>query len=80
MNPQAATVAFAIGILALFVLDRDPKARTTFALWIPIVWLSIGGSRVVSQWLDPTVGPQPVHTLLHTWKETLSTALFRQYS
>ena len=54
MSSQIATVAFVIGILALFALDRDPKARTSFALLIPMVWLLIGGSRVVSQWLDPT--------------------------
>jgi len=54
MSSQIATVAFVIGILALFALDRDPKARTSFVLLIPMVWLSIGGSRVVSEWLNPT--------------------------
>jgi len=49
---QTATVAFALGILVLFVLDRDRKVRTSLALWIPVVWLWIGGSRTVSQWLQ----------------------------
>jgi hypothetical protein len=25
----------------------------SLALWIPMTWLAIGGSRVVSAWLDP---------------------------
>lgn len=54
MTLQIATAAFAFGILALFVLDRDSKRQTSPALWIPIAWLAIGGSRVVSVWLDPT--------------------------
>ncbi|MDH4186726.1 MAG: DUF5935 domain-containing protein, partial [Nitrospira sp.] len=54
MSPQVATLVFAVGIIVLFVLDRDPKGRTSFALSIPMIWLAIGGSRVVSQWLNPT--------------------------
>jgi exopolysaccharide production protein ExoQ len=49
---QIATVLFVIGILGLFYLDRNPKARTSKALWIPIVWLLIAGSRNVGQWLE----------------------------
>jgi exopolysaccharide production protein ExoQ len=56
MKPEIAAVCFACGILGLFLLDRDPKARISFALWIPVIWLSIAGSRVVSEWLNPS-GP-----------------------
>src|SRR5437867_13329958 len=50
--PQGiATIIFALGILWLFILDRDRKSRVSPALWIPIVWLSISASRMVSQWL-----------------------------
>ena len=52
MPPLLATVVFAFGILGLFALNRDPKARTSRALWIPVIWLSINGSRPVSQWLQ----------------------------
>src|SRR6266705_2205979 len=52
MHAKIATIAFALGILGLFALDRDRKARTSPALWLPVVWLSIGGSRMVSQWLQ----------------------------
>src|SRR5437879_4755223 len=52
MSAQIATIAFVLGIFGLFALDRDRKARTFPALWLPVVWLSIGGSRMVSQWLQ----------------------------
>lgn len=51
MSPSIATAIYAIGILGLFALDRDRKARTSKALWIPVVWLLLIGSRPVSQWL-----------------------------
>ena len=52
MTPQTATVVFVFGILGLLALDRDKKARTSKALWIPVAWLSIAGSRSVSEWLQ----------------------------
>ena len=51
MDPRIATVVVAIGIVGLFVLDRDQNTRTSGALWIPVAWLSISASRMVSQWL-----------------------------
>ncbi|MFQ5790320.1 MAG: O-antigen ligase family protein [Acidobacteriota bacterium] len=51
MPPQIATVVFALGILGLFMLDRDRKSQVSPALWIPVAWVSIGASRMVSQWL-----------------------------
>src|ERR1041385_4409909 len=53
MNPQIAAFAFGVLILGLFVLDRDPKVRTSKALWIPLVWFLIGASRNISEWLLP---------------------------
>ena len=47
-----ATIIFAIGILGLFWLNRDREARTSAALWIPVIWLWIAGSRNVGQWLN----------------------------
>jgi O-antigen ligase len=55
MPPQIATVLCILGILGLFWLDRDPEARTSKALWVPVLWLLINGSRPVSVWLE--VGP-----------------------
>lgn len=51
MPPQVATFVFAIGILGLLMLDRDRESRVSKALWIPVAWVTIGASRMVSQWL-----------------------------
>ena len=48
MSPTIATIVFAMGIVGLFALDRERKAQTSKALWIPVVWLLINGSRPVS--------------------------------
>src|SRR5437867_10516084 len=49
--PQGiATVVFVLGILCLLRLNRDRKSRISPAIWIPVVWVSIGASRMVSEW------------------------------
>ncbi len=50
MPPSVATVLFAGVVLGLFALDRDRHARTSKALWLPVVWVSLAGSRMASQW------------------------------
>ena len=52
MSPNLASLLFAVFITGLFVLDRDNKLRTSKALWIPVLWLLINGSRPVSLWLQ----------------------------
>ncbi len=52
MNTQLATLVYVAGICGLFYLDRDAKARTSKALWIPVAWLLIVGSRPVSLWFQ----------------------------
>lgn len=53
--PQAvATVVYGSLILALVLLDRDRKSRVSPALWIPVAWVSICASRMVSQWFAVT--------------------------
>ena len=56
MNPLIASAIYIAGIVGLFVLDRDRKARTSAALWLPIAWLLITASRPVSMWLQQS-GP-----------------------
>lgn len=56
MHPALAALVCAIGILGLFLLDRDREARVSPALWLPVAWLAIGGSRNISVWL----GASPV--------------------
>lgn len=52
MTPRIATIIYIAGIVGLFWLDRERNARPSKALWIPVVWLLINGSRPVSLWLD----------------------------
>src|SRR5260370_35044922 len=52
MPPAIATVGYCIAILGLFWLDRDERYRASKALWIPVVWMLIAGSRMVSDWLQ----------------------------
>lgn len=51
MTPQVATLVFVVGITGLFLLDRDRRAQTSAALWLPVIWLWIFGSREVSLWM-----------------------------
>jgi exopolysaccharide production protein ExoQ len=57
MSPSTATLVFTVGIAGLFMLDRDRNVRTSIALWLPVAWLCIGGSRMVSEWLQPPLAP-----------------------
>jgi O-antigen ligase len=45
-------------VLLLLLLRYDPAAdrRLSAALWIPVVWLSIIGSRLPAQWLSGQIG------------------------
>ena len=51
MSPSLATLIYACGIAGLFYLDRDKSVRTSKALWLPVIYLWIIGSRPVSDWL-----------------------------
>src|ERR1043166_5853188 len=76
MPASLATLVFVLFIAGLFWLDRDRdgEARTSPALWLPIAWMFIGSSRMVSQWLgiepvgimDQTVEGSPFDRLLLT--------------
>src|SRR5580658_5440851 len=50
MSPTLALLFFVVGIAGLFWLDRDSSVRTSKALWLPIIWLSIAGSRSPFAW------------------------------
>ena len=54
MNPSIASLFYICGIVGLFYLDRDNSARTSKALWLPILYLGILGSKPVSVWLGIT--------------------------
>jgi O-antigen ligase len=50
MNPLLAAIFYACLIAGLFYLDRDSTIYTSRALWLPVIWISIIGSRSVSAW------------------------------
>ena len=52
MPPIVATILCFMGIFWLFFLDREGSEKTSKALWIPVIWLLIGGSRNVGQWIQ----------------------------
>ncbi len=59
MNPSIANLVYVIGIGVLFYLNRDNSVQTSKALWLPVIYLWILGSRPVSFWLGtptPDVG------------------------
>jgi exopolysaccharide production protein ExoQ len=47
-----ATLVFGVCVFWLFRLVRDPNVRMSKALWIPVLWLFIAGSRPVSMWFN----------------------------
>ena len=59
-----ALVVCIIGIGGLFFLDRDKSVRPSPALWLPVIWLWIVGSRPVSFWLG--IGTVSTDTLQST--------------
>lgn len=52
MLPRVAALLFGAGIVGLNYLDRDRKSRTSPAIWLAVVWVFIGASRMISQWLQ----------------------------
>jgi O-antigen ligase len=61
MPPFIATVIYAIVILGLFWLDRDREVRASKALWVPVAWVLLAGSRPVTVWFvakDPNYPPE----------------------
>lgn len=50
MTEQLALYLFIIGVAGLFYLDRDNSVRLSKALWLPVLWTCIAGSRPVSMW------------------------------
>ena len=54
MSPSLARLIYIVVIAALFYLNRDQTVRTSKALWVPVIWFWILGSRNVSWWLGGT--------------------------
>lgn len=64
MSPSLAALVWAVGIGGLFYLDRDKFEKASRALWLPVLWIWINGSRPVSVWLGGGPGPDVASSLL----------------
>ena len=56
MNASVANLVYTFGVAGLFYLNRDNSTRTSKALWLPVLYLWILGSRPVSYWLGGSTG------------------------
>ena len=56
MPPSLALLLWSILLLALLYFDPARKSRISLALWAPVSWMFITGSRLPSQWLGGNVG------------------------
>lgn len=59
--PQVATALCLLCILYLFWIDRKQSNGVSAAVWIPLIWMFLAGSRFASQWLNlapPEISPQ----------------------
>lgn len=52
MPPSLATALTLIGVLYLLRRDALRGETRSAALWLPVLWLGITGSRFISQWMD----------------------------
>ena len=75
MPQSIATLLFCFGILGLFWLDRDPKSRTSPALWVASIWILLACSRPPTRWLylgqpvpigDESLEGDPFNKLVYT--------------
>ena len=56
MPPYLALFLWFILLVALLRFDPARDSKTSLALWVPVIWLFIIGSRLPSQWLSGQVG------------------------
>lgn len=56
MPPSLALLLWVVLLLLLLHFDPAKDTGTSWPLWVPVIWLSILGSRLPSQWLGGQVG------------------------
>jgi O-antigen ligase len=56
MPPTLALLLWLILLLALFRFDPAKDPKISRALWVPVIWMFILGSRLPSQWLSGQIG------------------------
>src|SRR5229473_1055462 len=56
MPPILALLLWLFLLLGLLVFDPAKSSRPSMALWVPLIWMFIIGSRLPSQWLGGNLG------------------------
>jgi exopolysaccharide production protein ExoQ len=56
MGFDLAFLVCAVGVAGLFFLNRDKSVRVSKAVWLPVIWLWINGSRSASTWIYVCTG------------------------
>jgi len=56
MPPFVALILWFVLLVALLSWDPAKDAGTSSALWVPVIWMFIVGSRLPAQWLGGSVG------------------------
>jgi exopolysaccharide production protein ExoQ len=56
MPPSIALLVWLVLLVALFRFDPAKNPGNSLALWVPLIWIFIVGSRLPSQWLGLQVG------------------------
>lgn len=56
MSPTLALTLWLVLLLALLRYDPAADRRLSAGLWIPVIWISIIGSRLPAQWLSGHIG------------------------
>jgi len=64
MSPSIANLAYALGIAGLFLLNRDNSIRTSRALWLPVLYLWVLGSRPLAYWMNGGFRPGSIDQAL----------------
>ena len=57
MPPSLALLLWFILLVALLRFDPAKDSKTSIALWVPVIWMFIVGSRLPSQWFGGLVAP-----------------------
>jgi exopolysaccharide production protein ExoQ len=58
MPPTLALIIWFVLLIGLLYWDPAKESRSSLALWVPLIWMFILGSRLPAQWLEGTVsGP-----------------------
>jgi exopolysaccharide production protein ExoQ len=58
MPPTLALLLWLVFLFGLLRFDPAKDSRTSPALWVPLIWMFIVGSRLPSQWLGVDVGTE----------------------